>query len=385
MNRFDNPFHDLWLTEILSPADFVQMFSPKIVEYSEALFGTGNVVVRGRQGSGKSMLLRLLDTRTRVAYARTNVPNPIPGTRNFICGSVNLTRSNFNAISARLPHELTRPQKEDAAATFSDFLNCHLARSLLRDILDLGRRQASEPILREIVRVDTSARTQKRLCAELNRDTSWYGTFSGCETIGQLVERMQQRSDHYRAFFNFNIEELDSNVRRTRTEIGEPVSVLAECLRAAKVIPDDCLVYFKIDQHEELYELEKETGLGDVFRQLINKALAGRDRRSAYRIGTRHYSWANQVKIWGTASHLEDMRDYSIVDIDEMFRRPESSQIGDRAFRGFAEDVFQRRPRCRTDRSWRIYQQSDYAGLWQNSQCARASTSLCYAHGEAKA
>ena len=30
----------------------------------------------------------------------------------------------------------------------------------------------------------------------------------------------------------------------------------------------------KIDQHEELFELERETGLGDVFRQMINKALA---------------------------------------------------------------------------------------------------------------
>ena len=343
MNRFDNPFHDLWLTEILNPDDFVQMFSPRIVEYADALFGTGNVVVRGRQGSGKSMLLRLLDTKTRVAYARANLPNPIPSTRNFICGSVNLTRSNFNAISARLPRQLTRAETDDAAATFSDFLNCHLARSLLRDILDLGRRQATESNLREIVRIDTSARAQKRLCAELNRDNSWYGAFSSCGTMAQLVERTQQRSDHYSAYFNFNIHELDSSVRQTRTPIGEPLSVLAECLRAAKVIPDDCFVYYKIDQHEELYELEKETGLGDVFRQLINRALAGRDRRSAYRIGTRHYSWTNQVKIWGTAGHLEDMRDYSIVDIDEMFRRPENPRIGDRAFRGFAEDVFRRR------------------------------------------
>ena len=343
MNRFDNPFHDLWLTEILSPTDFVQMFSPKIVEFSEALFGSGNVVVRGRQGSGKSMLLRLLDTKTRLAYARADVTNPIPVDRTFICGSVNLTRSNFSAISARLPREVTRADIEDAAATFSDFLNYYLGRSLLRDILSLGSGQATEPSLRDIVRIDTSKRTQRRLCTVLNRDASWYGMFSGCTALPQLVERMQHRIDHYRAYFNYNIEVLDANVRRTRTEIGEPLSVLAECLRAAKVIPDECLVYFKIDQHEELYELEKETGLGDVFRQIINKALAGRDRRCAYRIGTRHYSWANQVKIWNTAAHLEDMRDYSIVDIDEMFRRPESSKIGDKAFRAFAEDVFRRR------------------------------------------
>ena len=343
MNKFDNPFHDLWLTEIVSPDKFVRMFSPKIVEFSEDLFGAGNVVVRGRQGSGKSMLLRLLDTKTRVAYVRSGVEDPIPGDRTFISGSVNLTRSNISAISSRFPLEPQRSDIEWAAATFADFLNYSLALDLLQNLSDLGRMQTEERELRSILQIDLSERVQKKLCYELNADNCWYGVFQDCGNLEGIVKEMRLRLDHYRAYFNFNIDQIDEHVRGTRTEVGSPVSQLAQCLRSSGLIPDECLVYYKIDQHEELFELERQTGLGDVFRQVINKALAGRDRRSAYRVGTRHYAWSQQVKIWGTAAHLEDMRDYSVVDIDEMFRRPEDPRIGDSVFRSFAQDVFCRR------------------------------------------
>lgn len=37
MQRHDNPFHDLWLTEILNPTEFVNMFSPHIVKHAAEL------------------------------------------------------------------------------------------------------------------------------------------------------------------------------------------------------------------------------------------------------------------------------------------------------------------------------------------------------------
>ena len=343
MNKFDNPFHDLWLTEILSPEEFVQMFSPKIAEHSENLFGPGNVVVRGRQGSGKSMLLRLLDTRTRVAYAQSGELSPIPKKRSFITGSANLTRLNVSAISSRLPREPTSSQLKEVATVFSDFLNYSLALDLLQNLLELGKKQVEEINLRTILQLNLSDVAQKNFSVALNQDQSWYGTFECCSNVRDVVICMRKRLDHYRAYFNFNTEDIDDHVLRTQTEIGEPLAMLADCLRSSGLISPQCLVFFKIDQHEELFELERESGLGDVFRQVINKALAGRDRRSAYRIGTRHYSWSSQVKIWGTAAHLEDLRDYSVIDIDEIFRRPENPKIGDTTYRNFAKDVFRRR------------------------------------------
>ena len=343
MNRFDNPFHDLWLTEILSPTDFVRMFSQEIVKYSENLFGTGNVVVRGRQGSGKSMLLRLLDTSTRVAYEKSTESSPVPPDCKFIAGSANLIRINISAISARLPQELAREEKEWAAATFADFLNYSLALDLLQNISDLGGLQGNDARIRNILPIDLSEEAQQSFCQGLANDDSWYGEFVNCNSLAEVVRNCRGRLKRYRAYFNFNTDSLDTSVEKSKTEIGKPLAILADCLRESGVIPSDCLVYFKIDQHEELFELERETGLGNVFRQVINKALSRRDRRLAYRIGTRHYSWSNQVKIWGSGAHLEYLRDYSVVDIDEIFRRPEDTRIGDIAFRSFANDVFRRR------------------------------------------
>jgi len=36
--RFDNPFHDLWVTEILDPWAYVRMFSPILVSDAESYF-----------------------------------------------------------------------------------------------------------------------------------------------------------------------------------------------------------------------------------------------------------------------------------------------------------------------------------------------------------
>ena len=55
-----NPFFELYVGDRLSSSEFVNIFSPFLVEHAEALFLPGNVVVKGVQGSGKSMLLKLV-------------------------------------------------------------------------------------------------------------------------------------------------------------------------------------------------------------------------------------------------------------------------------------------------------------------------------------
>lgn len=343
MNRLDNPFHDLWLTEILSPEEFVRMFSPDIVNYSGDLFGSGNVVVRGRQGSGKSMLLRLLDTKTRVAYARSSEASPIPSDRQFISASINLTRSNVSAMSSRLPPEPSREDKEWAASNFADFLNYSLALNLIKNIRYLAEQQSLYESTKAVLNIHLTEENKTEFVADITSNDCWYGALTDCNSLEEILSAFEMRLTGYRSYFNFNRKELDKNIIQTKTDIGQPIASLAEALRSSGIIPKQCSVYFKIDQHEELFELERETGLGDLFRQVINKALANRDRRLAYRIGTRHYSWSQQIKIWGTAAHLEEMRDYSTVDIDEIFRRKEDASIADNAFRGFAMDVFRRR------------------------------------------
>jgi hypothetical protein len=343
MNRFDNPFHDLWITEILEPHGFVKMFSPYVANQAEAMFATGNVVIKGRQGSGKSMLLGLLDTRTRVAYARSQEKYPAPAKyRNFLAAGINLTRDNARIVTSRLSELPSEKRRDWAATTFSDYVNYLLVNDLLNNIAYLAREQQMDGALRGELPVDFSEEKLDAFTHMVCSANAWYGYLAECETFDEIRKRVTSRLTKYRRYFNFNDPDLDHDVETSKTDIGEPVAVVADCLRNVGIIPALTLVFLRIDQHEELYELEKSSGYHGVFRQIINGALWQRDRRVSYRVGTRHYAWNDEIAVWGSGAHLEDMRNYTTIDIDEILRTHENRTRGF-PFESFAEDVFQRR------------------------------------------
>ncbi|BAN33983.1 hypothetical protein SCD_n00134 [Sulfuricella denitrificans skB26] len=343
MNRFDNPFHDLWITEILDPNGFVKMFSPCVASHAEALFGTGNVVVRGRQGSGKSMLLGLLDTRTRVAYARSREGYPAPDNyRGFLAAGINLTRDNARIVTSRLSERPEEQRRDWAASTFADYVNYLLVKDLLDNVAYLAAEQKKDGALQQELSVHWSESNVQHFVDSIVAADAWYGFLEKCTTFDDIVKQVADRLSRYRRFFNFSTDELDHDIEKSKTDIGEPAAVVADCLRQAGIIPKGALVFLRIDQHEELYELEKSSGYHGVFRQVINRALALRDSRVSYRVGTRHYAWNEQIAVWGSGAHLEDMRDYTIVDIDQMLKRHENASLGF-SFGDFAEDVFRRR------------------------------------------
>ena len=286
------------------------------------------------------MLLRLLDTNTRIEYEKSDVElNPIPSNKRFITGNINLTKSNFSSITNRLPDDPNSKKEHWAAATFSDFLNYSLALHLMRDISRLHKLQPQGSSLQFLTQ-NMEQGHKENFVKLLSEADCWNGYLLDCKTWDEVESKMEGRLIAYRNFFNFNSRNLPQDIETSRTEVGIPIAELAQKLRESKIIPDDCQVYFKIDQMEELYEIEKESGYGNVFRQVINRALARRDGRIAYRIGTRHYAWSNDIKVWGTSAHLEEMRDYSVIDIDEILRNRENSE---KRFSKFAEDVFRRR------------------------------------------
>lgn len=343
MNRFDNPFHDLWVTEILAPDDFVKMFSPVVASHSEELFGTGNVVIKGRQGSGKSMLLSLLNTRTRVAYARSGAKYPAPNSyKSFIAAGIHLIRDNARIVASRLSELPVEKRRDWAATTFADYVNYILIQDLIANVKYLANEQIKDDVLKSELPIKWTHYTKEKLTQYLKASAAWYGYLDDCGDFDAIEKKINNRITEYRKYFNFNTDQLASEVESTKTDIGEPTAVLADALRQAGVISQQTLVYLRIDQHEELYELEKSSGNSRVFRQVINRALAMRDGRVAYRVGTRHYAWGSDVTIWGSGAHLENMRDYSIIDIDEILKRHEKSSLGI-SFGDFAEDVFKRR------------------------------------------
>lgn len=341
MQRHDNPFHDLWLTEILNPTEFVNMFSPHIVKHATELFGTGNVVVRGTQGSGKSMLLNLLSTGTRIAYEKNKVEYPSPANgQPFLASGIHLIRDNARIVASRLNEVPEEQRRNWAATTFADYLNYILCQDMLWNVRVLAEEQVRTGCLKSSINITLDEVTHSTLVSKIVESDVWFDYLKGCQTLDDVSKRISLRLQAYRRYFNFNCDSLDATVESTKTSIGEPMMVIADALREAGVVPENTLFFLRIDQHEELHALEQSSGYGDVFRQVINRAVALREGRVSYRIGTRHYAWSDQATVWGSGAKLENMRDYVIVDLDGIYRRHET---GATPFYDFAEDVFRRR------------------------------------------
>lgn len=343
MERFDNPFHDLWVTEILNPDEYVRMFSPFVVTNASDLYSTGNVVVRGTQGSGKSMLLNLLSTSTRLAYAKAGIEYPVPDNkRNFISAGMHMIRDNARLVASRISEVSLEKKKSWVAATFGDYVNYVLAHDLLRNVKLLADEQEKTGLLSKEISVVLGAKADALFVRKLVESDAWVGYLDGCGTVEEVMARMSDRLRAYRRYFNFNDEKLDESVESTKTGVGEPLGVVADALRSAHIVPAVCQFFLRLDQHEELYVLEETSGFAGVFRQVLNRMLALRDSRVSYRIGTRHYAWDVELKVWGSGAKLEIMRDYVVIDLDEIFRRKESKSFAG-PFDDFAEDVFRRR------------------------------------------
>lgn len=343
-SRFDNPFHDLWITEAIGPNDFVEIFSPLIVHDAEAIFSAGNIVVKGRQGSGKSMLLSLLATPTRIAFELAKRETPIPKHKQrFLSCGVNCIRDQVSVIGLRA-REVPQEQREAyVAAAFADLLNCLLCMDFLRSIRKIWNAQTScSTVLDSVVPAFDESLIRGGI-SELLKTASWSRWIDqSCNSIDALIESLERRERAYRDYANFNVSEFSERYLAGRTALGEPLSVLADTFRRKGIVDQSALVFAQIDQAEELFELDASAG-ATLYRGVVASALARRDSRVAYRIGVRRYAFVGYIPIFGSSAPLEEKRDYTVVDIDDILARRENSKSW--AFPRFAEDVIARRVR----------------------------------------
>ena len=108
------------------------------------------------------------------------------------------------------------------------------------------------------------------------------------------------------------------------------------------MLEEDVKVFIRIDQYEQLTTLNRlDKAFGTGCQQLIHKALAARDGRVSYRIGTRKHGWSLPPRIFKTDDVLELKRDFDVVDMGETFRRRENPRTW--IFPKFARDIFERR------------------------------------------
>ena len=342
MDSRSNPFNDLYVTETTPSASFVKIFSPKLLHSAEPLFLPGNVVLKGVQGSGKSMLLNLLRPDIRVAYQREKAPFPLTGRyAKFLSAGINLTTSGVTDFGQR---PITGSLEQDRSILplfFGDFLNYRLVYDIL-DTLDTYKNECEGSVGGQLgLRLDRSSLDQ--FAKSLATSPCWFGYLADVSSYDKLRARLGVRINEYLRYLSFNTDSIPPDIQRTKTLVGEPVAQAADAMRREGVLPEDVHLFIRIDQYEELCRLEtlQFEGYGPMYRSVVNKALGLRNASVSYRVGTRGYAWEDSLDLYGTTARLERDRNYKLIDLDELLRRKENRKTW--LFPAFAEDVFSRR------------------------------------------
>ena len=113
----------------------MRLFSDILVINAQALFRPGNIVLKGTQGSGKSMLLNLFKPQIRLAYAKAGAEFPVPDKyRKYIGAGINITRSGILDIGQRPISDDPNTDEHLFPLYFADFLNYYIVRDILRSI-----------------------------------------------------------------------------------------------------------------------------------------------------------------------------------------------------------------------------------------------------------
>jgi len=340
MDNRTNPFNELYVSETVGSSAFVQIFSPSILRNASALFLPGNVVLKGMQGSGKSMLLSLLKPEVRLAYAESDTPFPVTGKQaRFIGAGINLTRSGAIDFGQRTL-DPERSETEILPVYFGDFLNYWIVFDIL-STLELFRDGAHGVLAKELqLRADPER--LNAFVGTLKNSRCWFGYLDDVTTYEGFRQKLTDRINHYLEFLNFNSDHLPDSIRTTKTTVGEPIAQTATALVSSGVLPEDVHLFVRIDQYEELIRLEgRRKEYGSLFREVVNKALSLRNPNVSYRIGTRGYAWDEHPRVYGTVGNLERDRNFKLIDLDEMLRRRENPKTW--IFPEFAEDVFCKR------------------------------------------
>lgn len=327
-----NPFQQLYVGEKVDPDEFVQIFSHKLVPHAMPLFQPGHVVLSGVQGSGKSMLFKLFQPEVRMAYAEIEEPFPIPEeSAQFIGAGINVNTARCNEFGNRRV-EAGDSQKE---LMFGDFFNYHICLDLVRSVRKLS---SINSISKDLGLRWEGGRSSRFVHAVATSDV-WEGYLKGINDLDELEKRFLTRLSLYRRYMNANDKHLNGDVARSKTSAGEPIKVIANALKSAGVVPKGLEFYVLVDQYEELATI-KGNGDDADYRSVVNKVIS-RDPTISYRIGTRGYAWRNHLNVFGSHGHLEQDRDYKLVEIDAKLRAQE--RAGTSIYPEFANDVFLRR------------------------------------------
>lgn len=334
-----NPFSNLYLGETLgNDNNFVCLFSDKVVSHADPLYSDSNVILKGYQGMGKSMLLSLLSPQIRVAFCHSRRPIPEAINRFFLTAEINLTTTNILSIGQRpvFPeHNSDHPQNQAyACSLFEDFFNYRTLISLL-----LNLRFMSQPQNRDCFGEHFHPEKLDFFARNLAREDCFHGFLSCVTSMEELISTVDSRIKEHKRFIAYNCETLPETLQTTKTSIGLPLEAAQQHLRQSGCVTIDAPLYINIDQYEILNSAHQDPN--HFFQEIIHKALSSRRAGVFYKIGTRLYGWSKTPRIFGTNLVLEMDRDYKEVDLSIVMHRSENPST--HIFPSFATDVFERR------------------------------------------
>lgn len=328
-----NPFGQLYVGDKMPPDEFVALFSTELVAPAMPIFERGNVVLSGVQGTGKSMLFKLLVPEVRLAYAAAGKQLPVPeDCLRFISAGINVNADRCNQFGRRRPP----PGDYQQERMFADFLNTFVCLDLLKSVQRLDSN--------DLTRSELGLSLQKRedeIAQRLAASDSFLGYLDGVRTLNEVVILWERRLTAYRRYLASADIELDAAVAASRSHAGDPIQSLVASLRESGVVPLDVEVFVLIDQYEELATIRTPDGAKADYRGVVNGIINRRDATLSYRIGTRGYAWRDHLSIYGTDAKIEQDRDFKLVDLDAKLKRYEDASTD--IFPAFARNVFERR------------------------------------------
>ncbi|WP_417375551.1 hypothetical protein [Gimesia maris] len=328
-----NPFTTLYVTERLDELQFPKLFSPILIPHITALFEAGNLVLEGTQGTGKSMLLALIQTEIRLAYYK-NHKHDYPIQDQNLCQflSVGINLATNQALRCVSRSDVSSSEKiQELRLSFIDYVNSWLLRDLISSIDSLSK---NPELLWSPANLGGTCNEVKDGFKAL-ADSLKPNIFNGVHP-DLLIQSLTDRIDTYLKFFNGHPKRLPDEILDTQAHtLGQPLADAVNILRENNCLCRDTRILIVIDQFEQLLELE--ASLPDhpfgLLRETIDDAIHRREPTLNFRIGTRPYAWQDMSG--------EDMRDYYRLNLDEMLRRREHSNL--KLFISLAQDVFKRR------------------------------------------
>lgn len=329
-----NPFNQLYVGDSMPPEEFVSLFSTELVRPAMPIFERGNVVLSGVQGTGKSMLFKLLMPEVRLAYAQAGQDFPVPAEcARFIGAGININADRCNQFGRRRPP----PGDDQQERMFADFLNAFICADFIRSIGLLHGNEKTREGLGLTVTPEIDVEVARTTAAA----DCFLGYLNGAQSIEEINARLHGRLTAYRRYLAGADTVLDPTVNATRTHAGDPVRALVSAFRSQGALPAEVEVFVLIDQYEELATIKTPDGVKADYRGVVNSMVNRRDATLSYRIGTRGYAWRDHLSIHGTDARIEQDRDFKLVDLDAKLKRYEDQSTD--MFPAFARNVFERR------------------------------------------